>query len=558
MAQNFVGSNNIGLLVPDGPYGTRHRGGEDAALSFEAVYPLLTRLPPITRLIFPKDDDVLLNYLSQDGKSVEPSWYMPIIPMVLVNGSGIGTGSSCYVPNYNPRDIIANLKRLLNEETVVPMDPWYKGFKGSLKKSSSEAAGATYTITGVIEQVDDAKLKITELPIHCWTEDYRKFLQSMCPIPIKKKKKDNDKEMNKEPPFLEVVNYTNSPFSTVQIFSVSLTATDLQEYRSQRDHANVEIEVILSENNMNIAKKEGLEKKFNMATTIGTTSMHLFDLDGKIRHFFFLLEEFFKLRLEFYGRRKAVMLQNIEKELSNPKNKARFSMQNLKLNRRKQDVGGKITWKMRSCLKQRPRDGLRRLHPNLRRYRVTEEMKFLSYRGLGSICCSFTDKTNLLFEENLAGNHNEDLETKPAAQKKKPGKKKPAKKASALVRHDEDEVLNIKDRMTAYTIGDSPPKRTAESETTKEQKGKKRHNEPSKKGMTKKATAPLTKLSGKSEDNKFVMEEVQVEKKARGRKPAAEKLKRTAITEAPPPSGSSAQPVAPRRSARLKQSTSID
>ena len=55
--------------------------------------------------------------------------YMPIIPMVLVNGSGIGTGSSSYVPNYNPRDIIANLKRLLNGQTVVPMDPWYKGFK---------------------------------------------------------------------------------------------------------------------------------------------------------------------------------------------------------------------------------------------------------------------------------------------------------------------------------------------------------------------------------------------------------------------------------------------
>ncbi|XP_044971019.1 uncharacterized protein LOC123431259 [Hordeum vulgare subsp. vulgare] len=130
-------------------------------------------------------------------------------------------------------------------------------------------------------------------------------------------------------------------------------------------------------------------------------------------------------------------------------------------------------------------------------------MKFLSYRGLGSICCSFTDKTNLLFEANLAGNHDADLETKHAAQKKKP-----AKKASAPVRHDDDEALNLKDRMAACTIGDSPPKRSAaESETTKEQKGKKRRNESSKRGTTKKATTPLTKLSGESEDNKFVMEE---------------------------------------------------
>jgi hypothetical protein len=67
-----------------------------------------------------------------------PKWcdfffrFVPIIPMVLVNGSeGIGTGWSSNVPNYNPRDIIANLKRLLNNKPVEPMDPWYKGFKVS-------------------------------------------------------------------------------------------------------------------------------------------------------------------------------------------------------------------------------------------------------------------------------------------------------------------------------------------------------------------------------------------------------------------------------------------
>jgi len=55
---------------------------------------------------------------------------MPIIPTVLVNGSeGIGTGWSTYIPNYNPRDIVANLRRLLNEESTVPMHPWYMGFK---------------------------------------------------------------------------------------------------------------------------------------------------------------------------------------------------------------------------------------------------------------------------------------------------------------------------------------------------------------------------------------------------------------------------------------------
>lgn len=91
MAQDFVGSNNINLLQPKGQFGTRHQGGKDHA----------------------------------------SARYMPIIPMVLVNGSeGIGTGWSTFVPNYNPRDIVANVRRLLNDEQMQPMDPWYRGFKG--------------------------------------------------------------------------------------------------------------------------------------------------------------------------------------------------------------------------------------------------------------------------------------------------------------------------------------------------------------------------------------------------------------------------------------------
>ncbi|KAI4988049.1 hypothetical protein ZWY2020_029679 [Hordeum vulgare] len=285
MAQDFVGSNNISLLEPRGLFGTRNSGGEDAA---DTMY-IFTRLARIARLIFPKQDVVLLNYLNEDGKSVEPSWYMPIIPMVLVNGTGVYNGSNSYVPNYNPRDIIANLKRLLNDETVVPMDPWYKGFKGSLKKTCSKAAGVTYTITGVIEQVDDTKLKITELPIRCWTRDYQDFLESMCPTPIRFMEEAKAEDKNKEPSFLE-------------------------ECRSRCDRVSVEFEVILREQNMHIAKKEGLQNKFNLKTTIGTSNMHLSDSDGKIQKYDTpedILQEFFKLRLEYYSRRKAVMLKNI-------------------------------------------------------------------------------------------------------------------------------------------------------------------------------------------------------------------------------------------------------
>jgi DNA topoisomerase-2 len=62
----------------------------------------------LTRHIFPEPDDHILNYLEDDGHMVEPEFYIPIIPMILVNGAeGIGTGWSTNVPNYNPRDLIA-------------------------------------------------------------------------------------------------------------------------------------------------------------------------------------------------------------------------------------------------------------------------------------------------------------------------------------------------------------------------------------------------------------------------------------------------------------------
>ncbi|CAL5341794.1 unnamed protein product [Camellia sinensis] len=68
MAQDYVGSNNLNLLQPNGQFGTRHQGGKDHA-SARYIY---TQLSPITRFMFPKDDDILLDYLNEDGQSIEP------------------------------------------------------------------------------------------------------------------------------------------------------------------------------------------------------------------------------------------------------------------------------------------------------------------------------------------------------------------------------------------------------------------------------------------------------------------------------------------------------
>ncbi|KAJ3708774.1 hypothetical protein LUZ61_012479 [Rhynchospora tenuis] len=288
MAQDFVGSNNINLLQPNGQFGTRHQGGKDHA-SARHIY---TRLSPLTRFLFPKDDDILLEYQTEDGQSIEPVWYTPIIPMVLVNGSeGIGTGWSTFVPNYNPKDIIANVKRLLNDEPMEPMDPWYRGFKGSIKKSATKEAGVTYTITGVIEQVDSTTLRITELPIRRWTQDYKEFLESLMT--------GNDE--------------IKEPF--------------IKDYRERNDDGTVHFEVTLTEENMKIAIQEGLEKKFNLITTITTTDMHLFDSKGVIKKYDTpeqIFEDFFHIRLDFYAKRKRALLDNLDLDLLKLDNKVRF------------------------------------------------------------------------------------------------------------------------------------------------------------------------------------------------------------------------------------------
>ena len=98
--------------------------------------------------------------------------------MVLVNGSeGRGTECSSFIPNYNPRDIIANLKRLLKGEAMVPMLPWYKGFKGDIQKTASK--DTLYTTEGIIKEDKNAlTITITELPVGTWTRDYKEFLEA--------------------------------------------------------------------------------------------------------------------------------------------------------------------------------------------------------------------------------------------------------------------------------------------------------------------------------------------------------------------------------------------
>ena len=170
MAQDFMGANNIPWLVPQGQFGTRIQGGKDAA-SPRYIH---TYLQPRTRLLVPTADFDVLKYRDDDGLSVEPEWYAPVLPMLLINGArGIGTGYSTYVPPCNPKTIKEMLTKHLRGEgnlTDVQLSPYFEGFKG------------TYTMDGVVGVYrhgsnGDPEFLVTELPPGTWTADYREWLE---------------------------------------------------------------------------------------------------------------------------------------------------------------------------------------------------------------------------------------------------------------------------------------------------------------------------------------------------------------------------------------------
>ncbi|GKA25606.1 DNA topoisomerase 2 isoform X2, partial [Tanacetum coccineum] len=298
MAQNYVGSNNINLLQPKGQFGTRQMGGKDHG---RGRY-LFTQLSPITRCLF-HEDELLLKYLKDGGRSIEAAWFIPIIPMVLVNGSkGLGTECSSFIPNYNPQDIICNLKRLLNGETMVAMQPWYKWFNGNIERTALEE----YTTTGIYKVIkDENALSITELPVRRWTQDYKEFLEAASQDG--KDKKVSYKE------FSEVYMKDKTPF--------------IKAYTAHYDDEIVHFKIFMTQDQMNTAEQEGFLKKFKLTSTLSTTNMHLFDANGVIKKYDTpeqILEEFFDLRLGFYKDMKTALLRELKKALSLLENKVNY------------------------------------------------------------------------------------------------------------------------------------------------------------------------------------------------------------------------------------------
>ena len=341
MAQNFVGSNNINLLEPNGQFGTRSAGGDDSA-SERYIFTQLNRL---TRLIYRQEDDAVLTYIDDDGQMVEPIYYAPAIPMILVNGSkGIGTGFSTDIMQHNPLQIIAYVRAMLRGTTDADrptIEPYFKGFKGTIRNigapatsgastsatsatipcsgASTSATSAKYLIKGTYEIVADRKVRITELPIGTWTDDYKQFLEKLMEAPAaadkdKDKGKGGASSASTSAPVLK--EYSDMSTDTV----VDITVTFHPSY----PHTPKDLQAAIVDSEAGTNK---LEKLLGLFTTQSTTNMNLFDAHEKLRKYatiYDIIEDYYTERLALYAKRKAAMLAQLTNELRVLTNRARY------------------------------------------------------------------------------------------------------------------------------------------------------------------------------------------------------------------------------------------
>jgi len=283
MAQDFVGSNNINLFVPNGQFGTRLQGGKDHA----SERYIFTKLANVSRSIFRVEDDPILNYLDDDGLPVEPIFYVPIIPMVLVNGAiGIGTGFSTNIPCFNPIEIIQYIKNYLKgiTENNITLKPYYRDFKGAIEQVDD----MKYATNGNIIVKNDT-ITITELPIGTWNEPYIVFLEKC----------------------LEEKKY------------------GLKDYKDLSTDKVINITLKFN-NDVNLDNKQSLHnicQKFKLTTNLSLTNMYLFDENEKLKHYvsaYEIIEDFVETRIKYYNIRKEYQTKKMEEELKVCSNKYKF------------------------------------------------------------------------------------------------------------------------------------------------------------------------------------------------------------------------------------------
>ena len=298
MAQGFVGSKNLPLLVCDGAFGTRFEGGNDHA----AGRYVSTKFENITGYIFRNEDDPILpKKYNREGYQVENEFYIPIIPLVLFNGTmGISCGFSSKIPCYNPIDVVEFIRHFIKNGKFPKnkrLIPWYRGFKGEIELvEGSDNNPVAWTCRGILEK---SKKKgwwsITEAPIEIWTNKIKSHLEFLMTGV-----NTNSKTKKKSESYLADFN----EYGTINTIHF--------EIKPKKNF----IPDIDTKGNFNI-----LKNKHSLKNIV------VLDENGYPRRYSTpenLLYDFCKKRLEFYGIRKKYWLDVYNQQLKKERNRLKF------------------------------------------------------------------------------------------------------------------------------------------------------------------------------------------------------------------------------------------
>jgi DNA topoisomerase II len=287
MAQEYVGSNNIPHLVPEGGFGTRLNGGKDAA----SPRYIFTKKSPLLSYIFHPHDEPLLPKQIEEGQEIEPQFYVPIIPMILVNGAmGIGTGYSTQIPCFNPKDVVTNLMHMMENQPLDAMKPYFRGFTGLIEEryisgTMKMVSVGTYHWNKVESTgTKDQTLTVTELPIGYWTDDFKAHLEDLM----------NDVKQKKAC----VMWYKNDSTESKVHMTIKFTKDAYEEF---------------------VKNPELMESVLGLVNSSYTSmsNMHLYDSTGHIKKYDSIDEiflEFYLLRLGYYIKRKEHDMEMLSRE----------------------------------------------------------------------------------------------------------------------------------------------------------------------------------------------------------------------------------------------------
>lgn len=282
LAQDYVSTNNINLLLPIGQFGTRFKGGKDSA----STRYIFTNINPLTHIIFHPVDREIVDYLEDEGLMVEPKFYVPIVPMVLINGSaGIGTGWSTDIPPFDPKVVIENLRRAMHGKKLLKMHPYYRHFTGEIIEESpgKYITKGTYTIDG-------DNLHITELPIGLWTNKFEENIAD-----------------------LMLGDTTKSPAKGKTI------GADIRNDRACNDDVIVNTTIEFKKGTLSKYSIDEIEKAFKLTSTVSLSNMWAWNHNRELIKYnrpTDIIREFTEVRLDYYVKRKKHRLAQIKLALN--------------------------------------------------------------------------------------------------------------------------------------------------------------------------------------------------------------------------------------------------